>query len=107
MLGYFYVEPKVTKELIANPKQKVSADDAPKILNLLITALDSIPVKNWSHETIVSVLDPLILSSGYKKGQMLWPLRAALTGREFSPGAYEVAAILGKEKTLERLRKVA
>ena len=41
-----------------------------------------------------------------KKGQILWPLRAILTGQEYSPGAFEVAAILGKEETLKRLQNM-
>jgi len=48
----------------------------------------------------------VIATSGFKKGQILWPMRAALTGREYSPGAYEVAAMLGKEKTITRLKNV-
>jgi glutamyl-tRNA synthetase len=39
-----------------------------------------------------------------KLGQLLWPLRAALTGRQYSPGAVEVAAVLGKETTVRRLK---
>ncbi len=40
-----------------------------------------------------------------KLGQLLWPLRALLTGREYSPGAVEVAEVLGKEETMRRLGK--
>ncbi len=107
MLGYFYETPKPTIELIASPKQKIAAEDVPKILSLLSEKLSSIAGKEWSYETIVAVLEPAIVASGFKKGQMLWPLRAALTGREYSPGAYEVAALLGKEETLKRLKAVA
>lgn len=38
------------------------------------------------------------------RGDTLWPMRVALTGREHSPGPFEVAAILGKEETLRRLK---
>lgn len=37
------------------------------------------------------------------KGKLLWPLRVALSGREKSPGPFEIAEILGKEETLKRL----
>lgn len=106
MMGYFYEEPTVTVELLASEKQKVKKEDLPKIFDVLLTTLSAIPKKDWSHEGIMHALEPVIATSGFKKGQVLWPLRAVLTGREYSPGAYEVAAILGKEKVLTRLNNM-
>jgi glutamyl-tRNA synthetase len=41
---------------------------------------------------------------GIKNGQLLWPLRIAITGTEVTPGgAVEAACLLGKEETLRRL----
>ncbi|MCX6719768.1 MAG: glutamate--tRNA ligase, partial [Candidatus Staskawiczbacteria bacterium] len=37
------------------------------------------------------------------KGYLLWPMRVALSGKEMSPSPFEIADILGKEKTLKRL----
>lgn len=37
------------------------------------------------------------------KGYLLWPLRVALSGKEFSPNPFEIADILGKEKTIKRI----
>ena len=48
-------------------------------------------------------LQGLIESKGYKLSQVLWPLRAALTGKPYSPGAFEVAEGLGKGKTLIKI----
>ncbi len=39
------------------------------------------------------------------RGQLLWPLRVALTGEQWSPSPFEVAQILGKAESLERLDK--
>ena len=107
MLAYFYEVPKVAIDLIASPKQKILKEDVPKILAVIHDALSGIAESDWTHEKIVSTLEAVILSSGFKKGQILWPLRAALTGREYSPGAYEVATLLGKEETMKRLAAVA
>jgi len=52
-------------------------------------------------------LKKIIMSEAEKtgdKGKMLWPLRVALTGREKSPGPFEIGEILGKEKTLKRIK---
>lgn len=105
MLAYFYEVPNVSIDLIANPKQKISREDVPKILEMIHAALSTISDSDWSLEKITSVLEAAILSSGLKKGQILWPLRAVLTGREYSPGAYEVAALLTKKEVLDRLAK--
>ena len=37
------------------------------------------------------------------KGRLLWPLRAALTGLEASPGPFEILEILGKNESLKRV----
>ncbi|MCX6718349.1 MAG: glutamate--tRNA ligase [Candidatus Staskawiczbacteria bacterium] len=39
------------------------------------------------------------------KGYMLWPLRVALSGKQSSPSPFEIANILGKEKTLKRIQE--
>ena len=41
-----------------------------------------------------------------KNGQVLWPVRTAITGKQFTPGgAIELAYILGKQETLSRIDK--
>ncbi|MBD3208290.1 MAG: glutamate--tRNA ligase [Candidatus Nealsonbacteria bacterium] len=39
------------------------------------------------------------------RGALLWPLRAALTGKKASAGPFEIGEVLGKEKTLKRIRQ--
>ena len=39
------------------------------------------------------------------KGYLLWPMRVALSGRQASAGPFEIAEILGKEKTLNRIQE--
>jgi glutamyl-tRNA synthetase len=47
----------------------------------------------------------LATEMGLKAGELIHPVRVALTGRRNSPGIFEVMALLGKEKVLERLRR--
>ncbi len=47
----------------------------------------------------------LLKAAGEKRGELLWPLRVALTGKQSSPGPFEVAEVLGKEKTLKRIKE--
>jgi glutamyl-tRNA synthetase len=39
------------------------------------------------------------------RGNLLWPLRVALTGKKNSAGPMEIASVLGKEKTLKRIEE--
>ncbi len=44
-----------------------------------------------------------IAEKGWTNGESLWPFRVALSGREMSPGPFECAWAIGKERTLARL----
>ncbi|MBU0766270.1 glutamate--tRNA ligase [Patescibacteria group bacterium] len=104
MLSYYYEEPTVTKDLLANEKQKVTEDMLGEVLKLLTATLEKIPEDKWIEDSLKEILFSLAEDKDYKKGQILWPLRAALTGLPYSPGAFEVAVALGKAKTMERLK---
>ena len=39
------------------------------------------------------------------RGRLLWPLRVALTGKAASAGPFDIADILGKEKTIKRIKE--
>jgi len=59
---------------------------------------------DFSKETLEHILHGLIERQGLKMGKVAQPLRVALTGRTVSPGIYEVMALLGKDRTLQRIR---
>lgn len=47
----------------------------------------------------------LVQEEGMKMGQLAQPVRVALTGRTASPGLFEVMEVLGRDRTLFRLRQ--
>lgn len=104
MLGFFYEEPTVTVELLANEKQKVKPEDLPKFIDVIASVIDGVAEKDWNDASLLAAFKEAMTTSGMKLGQLLWPLRAALTGRMYSPGAVEVATVLGKEVTVRRLK---
>ncbi len=61
-------------------------------------------IQNWNKENIQEELIKETDRIG-DRGSILWPLRVSLTGKSASAGPFEVAEILGKEKSLERIRK--
>ena len=65
--------------------------------------LSKIEPENWNKENLASILMPEAEKMP-SRGELLWPLRVALTGKKSSAGPFEIAEILGKEKTLERVK---
>lgn len=59
---------------------------------------------DFTPEAIHEALFALIASLECKNGVILWPLRVAVSGKQFTPGGgIELAAILGKRETLVRI----
>ena len=60
--------------------------------------------EDWSEAALHDAVMAAIQEFGMKNGQMLWPLRIAISGKANTPGgAFEIAYLLGKEETLKRL----
>ena len=63
--------------------------------------LETLPDDQFTAAEIKAALMPYADRAG--RGEVLWPFRVALTGREKSTDPFTVAAILGKTETLSRL----
>ncbi|MFH1183242.1 MAG: glutamate--tRNA ligase, partial [Candidatus Moraniibacteriota bacterium] len=55
--------------------------------------------------SLANLEKPLMAAAGIDRGPFLWPLRAALTGQKQSPSPFECAWMLGKDETIERIKK--
>lgn len=62
-------------------------------------------LSEFSKYTLEKSFKELLDKEGIKMGQLAQPVRVALTGRTASPGIFDVMDLLGKERTLTRLRK--
>lgn len=61
---------------------------------------------SWTNESLFAALKDLAEKEGLKNGQVLYPVRIALSGKETTPGgATELAVVLGKEETLNRIKQ--
>ena len=65
--------------------------------------LETVKEGEWTKENLESSLMPITDVSD--KGKILWPLRVALTGKKASASPFDVAVILGKEKTIKRIKE--
>lgn len=89
-------------ELYVSKKMKSSLESSKSSLMAAQTAL--LQLEDWNFDSIHDTLINLVQSLGVKNGQVLWPVRVSITGKQFTPGgAIEIAEILGKEETLKRI----
>jgi len=89
--------------LICPPKKKISKKQAEDNLEQIYIQLKKIPKENWTNDSIEDAIISYIQLKKEKVGEFLWPMRVSLTGREASPGPFEVAEALGKEESLKRV----
>lgn len=83
--------------------KKMTAEQAQKNLQLISGALESLPEEDFTWEKLQEILNALKEKTGLGTGELLWPMRVSLSGRKNSPGPFEIAEVLGKEKTLQRI----
>jgi glutamyl-tRNA synthetase len=97
----FYFEEDVEYEKKAAKKHLTRG-----IVDAMTTLTGSIQVMDeFSESEIETIFRSTIAEKGVKMGQLAQAVRVALTGKEVSPGIFEVIDTLGKEKVLRRLKK--
>jgi len=103
-LGFIDALPEYGSFLFFNRKMKTSPDTSREVLTAALGVLENLG--DFTKDGVHAALFALIERLGIKNGLLLWPLRAALSGLPSTPGGgVELAAILGKEETLARLKK--
>ena len=97
--AYFFNEPDL-KNLEDKPRAKLEEGlHMPGLLAVLEAA------NVWDQATLEPLVKTFAESVGAKLGAVMQPLRVALTGRLESPGMFELLEVLGREKTLERIKR--
>ena len=81
-------------------KQEKDLLNTKEYLKTIIDSLNNL--SDFSKESVKNTLWPLAESKG--KGNVLWPMRYALSGKDKSPDPFIISEILGKEETLKRLK---
>lgn len=104
LVEFFKTLPEYGTELYTHKKMKTNDEIALSSLEAALPVLENL--EDWNTTSIHDALMALVGELGIKNGQLLWPVRTALSGEPTSPGgAMELADILGKEESLHRIRK--
>jgi len=101
-IKFYYSYPRFNKNLLLNEKMLVDEATAKKALEESIDTIAQMQ-NDDTGATIQTKLLEKIAQMQWKNGQMLWPLRVALSGLQFSPGVFDIIHVLGKKESLARL----
>jgi glutamyl-tRNA synthetase len=97
--AFFFTAPANVDTAAIKPKW----DDAK---NLFFTEL----IRAWQLSTLWEASDlekefkELAAANQLKPGELMLPFRIMLVGGKFGPGVFDIAAVIGREETLERIQ---
>ena len=92
-----------SNDLYINKKMKTDANISRQSLEYALSKLET--VTDWNNDNLFAELKSLAEEKGLKNGQIMYPVRIALSGKATTPGgATELAVILGKAETLSRIK---
>jgi glutamyl-tRNA synthetase len=99
LIGFLFSEPEY------DPKawKKVMKDGSMELLEDARSALAG--VEPFEPDAIEAALAPILAERDVKPGKLYQPIRVAISGGTVSPGIFESLAVLGKDRTLARLKR--
>lgn len=97
---YYFFTPKFEKEKIIFKDD--SLENAKKYLAQIHEKISQISEENWTSENIKEKIWDW--SGEVGRGNVLHPFRTVLSGKDRSPDPFTISEILGREKTLRRLK---
>ena len=105
---YFFEDPQYPPGLLV--WKKSNAESAKTCLGKLLEFISNIPADKFTKTELELAIKEFIEKNNLKTGDVLWPLRVALTGLEASPGPFEIMDAFGvlpegKDVVLKRIQK--
>ena len=96
---YFFKEPEYDVALLKwkqmnNNQIKFSLETAKEMLQ-------AVSEKSFNKENLEKMF---LEKAGKDRGELLWPLRVALSGKKASPGPFEIMEILCREESIKRVQ---
>ena len=96
--------PEYDTAMFVHKKMKTTLESSLEALKLALPVLEELD--DYSVSGLEGAISSLIQKLEVKNGYMLWPLRCAVSGKQFTPGgAYEIMYLIGKDETLSRIKK--
>ncbi|MBE5925756.1 MAG: glutamate--tRNA ligase [Lachnospiraceae bacterium] len=103
-IDFFEELPEYDIAMYTHKKMKTNSENSLEVLKEVLPLLEAQEdfTVNATHDLIMKY----VADKGIKNGQGLWPIRTAVSGKQMTPGgAFEIMEVLGKEESLNRIRK--
>ena len=103
LTNFFFEEPKISEDLYESNKQlkKLSKDERK---SMLAEVLKDLEISDFSVADLETRLRGQVEKMDTKSGVLFSLIRAAVTGSNVAPGLFETLHVLGKEKSLNRIK---
>ncbi|HAN44571.1 MAG TPA: glutamate--tRNA ligase [Ruminococcaceae bacterium] len=102
-VDFFDKLPDYSTELFISKKMKTDEATSLEALKAVLPVLEALD--KFDAQTVHEALFKLIEQMGVKNGYVLWPVRIAVSGKQFTPGgAIEICELLGKDESIARIK---
>ena len=96
--------PEYDISMYTHKKMKTNPETSLTVLQEVLPVLEA--QEDYSNDALYETLLGFVKGKGYKNGYVMWPIRTAVSGKQMTPGgATELMELLGKEESLNRIRK--
>jgi glutamyl-tRNA synthetase len=103
LLGFFEKVPEYDCDMYTHKKMKTTPELSYEVLTKALPFLEK--TEDFSNDALFAGLKAFAEENGWKNGQIMWPIRTAVSGKAMTPGgATQLLEILGKEESLRRIR---
>ncbi len=103
-IDFLKAVPEYSVDMYTHKKMKTNAENSLVLLTEVLPVLEQLEA--FDNDSLFEALQEFAKSKEYKTGFVMWPLRTAVSGKQATPGgATELMALLGKDETLNRIRK--
>lgn len=103
-IDFFETLPEYDLSMYTNKKMKTNSENSLALLKEVLPILEA--QEDYSNDALYAALSKHVAEKEYKTGFVMWPIRTAVSGKQMTPaGATEIMEVLGKEESLNRIRK--
>ena len=103
-IDFFEELPEYDTSMYTHKKMKTNAETSLEVLTEILPILEK--QDDYSNDALYATLLKYVEEKGCKNGYVMWPIRTAVSGKQMTPGgATELMEVLGKEESLNRIRK--
>lgn len=97
--GFFFSKPESFDTYAVKPKWN---DEKHAFFEELMVKYNSL--SHWQNTTLETTFKELSNEKGIKPGELQLPMRIMLVGGKFGPAVFDIASLIGKDETLQRIK---